>query len=263
MFFDSHCHLDRIDLADFNQDQDNLLAQITEDQVEALICIGVTLESFESMVQFIQPYPQVFCSVGVHPDYEDVVEPDVTTLCSLAESQEKVVAIGETGLDYFHQQGDLEWQRSRFITHIQAAREVQLPLIVHTRQAKKDTIDLLRSCKADEVGGVLHCFTEDWEMASKAIDLGFYISISGIVTFNQAENVREMAKKIPLDRLLIETDSPWLSPVPFRGKTNYPGRVRFVAEKLAEIREESLDQIASVTFKNACQLFNLPQLISN
>jgi TatD DNase family protein len=263
MFFDSHCHLDRIDLADFNEDPNNLLTQIAEDQVEALVCIGVTLESFESMIQFIQPYPQVFCSVGVHPDYEDVVEPDVETLCDLARSQEKVVAIGETGLDYFHQNGDLDWQRNRFITHIQAARELQLPLIVHTRQAKKDTIKILRDYKADEVGGVLHCFTEDWEMASQAIGLGFYISISGIVTFNQAENVREMAKKIPLDRLLIETDSPWLSPVPFRGKTNHPGRVKFVAEKLAEIRGESLEQIAAVTFKNACQLFDLPQLAIN
>ncbi|MFT7674960.1 MAG: TatD DNase family protein [Gammaproteobacteria bacterium] len=263
MFFDSHCHLDRIDLTGFNNDPDNLIHQITEDQVKALVCIGVTLESFESMLQFIQPYPQVFCSVGVHPDYEDVVEPDIATLCNLAKAHDKVVAIGETGLDYFHQQGDLDWQRSRFITHIQAAREVQLPLIVHTRQAKKHTIEILRDYKANEVGGVLHCFTEDWEMASQAIDLGFYISISGIVTFNQAESVREMAKKIPLDRLLIETDSPWLSPVPFRGKTNYPGRVGIVAEKLAEIRAESLEQIASATFKNACQLFELPQLVTN
>jgi TatD DNase family protein len=256
MFFDSHCHLDRIELQDFDNDFDTLLQIITEAGVTRLLCIGVDLESFGAMQQLIQPYDQVFCSAGVHPDYIDAAEPSIETLCELAQ-RDKVVAIGETGLDYFHQSGDLDWQRARFITHIEAARSCNLPLIVHTRDARADTLELLRRHKADEVGGVLHCFTEDWEMASAAIDLGFYISISGIVTFNQAQNVRDMAKQVPLERLLIETDSPWLSPAPFRGKTNHPGRVGLVAEKLAEIRGESLQELASATYRNANRLFRL------
>ena len=189
----------------------------------------------------------------MHPDYEDTTEPDVTRLCQLAQ-RERVVAIGETGLDYFHQPEAPDWQRRRFVTHIEAARECGLPLVVHTRAAREDTLELLRRHDAKKVGGVLHCFTEDWEMARAAIDLGFYISISGIVTFQQAQNVRDMAQRIPLERLLIETDAPWLSPAPFRGKPNHPGRVRLVAEKLAEIRGESLDSIASATYANANRL---------
>jgi TatD DNase family protein len=256
MFFDSHCHLDRIDLQGFDNDIDKLLQLIDESGVTRLLCIGVDLESFDTMQQLIQPYDHVFCSVGVHPDYIDADEPSVEILCELAQ-RDKVVAIGETGLDYFQQSGDLDWQRARFITHIEAARCCNLPLIVHTRDARVDTLELLRRHKADEVGGVLHCFTEDWEMASAAIDLGFYISISGIVTFNQAQNVRDMAIQVPLERLLIETDSPWLSPAPFRGKTNHPGRVGLVAEKLAEIRGESLQDLASATYRNANRLFRL------
>ena len=256
MYFDSHCHLDRIDLEGFNNDFDNLLQTISDSGVTRLICIGVDLDSFDSMQKLIQPYDQVFCSAGVHPDYADATEPSVEQLCELAEGS-KVVAIGETGLDYFHQSGDLDWQRKRFVTHIEAARSCRLPLIIHTRNARQDTLDLLRRHKADEVGGVLHCFTEDWEMARAAIDLGFYISISGIVTFTQAQNVRDMAQQIPLERLLIETDSPWLSPAPHRGKINHPGRVGLVAEKLAEIRGESLQTLASVTYQNANRLFGL------
>jgi len=256
MYFDSHCHLDRIDLEGFNNDFDNLLQTISDSGVTRLICIGVDLDSFDSMQKLIQPYDQVFCSAGVHPDYADAAEPSVEQLCELAQGS-KVVAIGETGLDYFHQSGDLDWQRKRFVTHIEAARSCGLPLIIHTRNARQDTLDLLRRHKADEVGGVLHCFTEDWEMARAAIDLGFYISISGIVTFTQAQNVRDMAQQIPLERLLIETDSPWLSPAPHRGKINHPGRVGLVAEKLAEIRGESLQTLASVTYQNANRLFGL------
>jgi TatD DNase family protein len=259
LFFDSHCHLDRIDLDDFNNSFLQLLETIQQHQVTRMVCIGVNLESFDAMYQSIAGHDHIFCTAGVHPDYEDVKEPDVELLCALAE-REKVVAIGETGLDYFHQSGDLDSQRQRFVTHINAARECQLPLVIHTRDARADTLELLKKHKAEEVGGVLHCFTEDWEMARQAIDLGFYISISGIVTFNQAENVREMARQIPLQNLLIETDSPWLSPVPFRGKTNHPGRVTLVAEKLAEIRGESLQQLASATYANASRLFKLESL---
>ena len=256
MYFDSHCHLDRIDLGDFDDDFQQLLNTVRQANVTRMICIGVDLESFDSMYRRIQPPSQVFCSAGVHPDYPDATEPSVAALCDLAR-REKVVAIGETGLDYFHQEGDLEWQRQRFVTHIEAARACGKPLIVHTREAKQDTLSLLREHRADEVGGVLHCFTEDWEMASAAIDLGFYISISGIVTFKQAQNVRDMAVRVPLERLLIETDAPWLSPAPFRGKPNHPGRVGLVAEKLAEIRGESLQELARATYANANRLFRL------
>ena len=256
MFFDSHCHLDRIDLVDHEDSIEQLLRTIQQAGVTRMLCIGVTLESFDDMYQRILPYQQVYCTAGVHPDYEDIQEPDVDELCRLA-GLERVVAIGETGLDYFHQSGDLDWQRRRFVTHIEAARECGLPLVVHTRDAREDTIELLSRHNADEVGGVLHCFTESWEMAREAIELGFYISISGIVTFNQAQNVRDMAQRIPADRLLIETDSPWLSPVPYRGKPNHPGRVRLVAEKLAEIRGESIEDLARQTFDNANRLFDL------
>ncbi|CAD7849938.1 MAG: Uncharacterized metal-dependent hydrolase YcfH [Olavius algarvensis Gamma 3 endosymbiont] len=256
MFFDSHCHLDRIDLADFDNDFNQLMSCIEADGVRRMVCIGVTLESFDSMYRRVESCDQVYCTAGVHPDYQDIIEPEVGRLCELAEL-DKVVAIGETGLDYFHQSGDLDWQRKRFVTHIQAARECGLPLVVHTRDAREDTLDLLRRHDAQEVGGVLHCFTEDWEMARAAIELGFYISISGIVTFHQAQNVRDMARRIPLERLLIETDAPWLSPAPFRGKPNHPGRVKLVAEKLAEIRGESVDTIAGATFANANRLFGL------
>jgi TatD DNase family protein len=256
MFFDSHCHLDRVDLGGFNDSFDELLSTIEQAGCTRMLCIGVNLESFDAMHQRIEPYQHIYCSAGVHPDYEDVQEPTVEQLCALA-TRDKVVAIGETGLDYFHQSGDLDWQRERFVTHIEAARECGLPLVIHTRDAREDTLKLLRKHEAHKVGGVLHCFTEDWEMARAAIDLGFYISISGIVTFHQAQNVRDMAQQIPLERLLIETDAPWLSPAPHRGKTNHPGRVRLVAEKLAEIRGESLASLANATFDNANRLFGL------
>lgn len=221
-----------------------------------MICIGVNLESFNDMYAQIAPYDSIYCSAGVHPDYHQVLEPTVESLCQLARRR-KVVAIGESGLDYTDPSDNFDWQRKRFEVHIEAAIACDLPLIIHTRNAKKDTLEILSKNNADKVGGVMHCFTEDWDTASQAIDLGFYISISGIVTFHQAENVREMAKKIPSDRLLIETDSPWLSPVPYRGKTNHPGRVRIVAEKLAEIRGENLSDLARTTFENASRLFKL------
>jgi TatD DNase family protein len=255
MFFDSHCHLDRIDLADFNNDFEQLLTLTREQQVSEMICIAVNLETFDDMYQKVEPLNNVYATVGVHPDYEESAQPTVEQLVELAQ-KDKIVAIGETGLDYFHTEGP-QWQRDRFRTHITAALEADKPLVIHTRQAKKDTIELLKEQQAERVGGVMHCFTEDWEMAKQSIDLNFYISISGIVTFKQAENVREMAKKIPDDRLLIETDSPWLAPVPFRGKTNFPGHVRLVAEKLAEIRNTSVESIAEITTRNARNLFKL------
>ena len=255
MYFDSHCHLDRIDLADFDNDFNILLNKTREQRVEQMICICVNLESFDDMYRKIEALDEVYATVGVHPDYEEVREPEVAELVELAK-KDKIVAIGETGLDYYHTDGP-EWQRQRFRIHIDAALEANKPLVIHTRMAKQDTIAILREHQAERVGGVMHCFTEDWAMAKQAIDLGFYISISGIVTFNQAQNVRDMAVKIPDDRLLIETDAPWLAPVPYRGKTNYPGHVHLVAEKLAEIRHTELETIAELTRVNAQRLFRI------
>lgn len=255
MFFDSHCHLDRIDLAEFNNDIDYLLKLTQQQHVTEMVCICVNLESFDDMYRKISDKTGVYATVGVHPDYEEVQEPEVDQLVSLS-ARDKIVAIGETGLDYFHTDGP-EWQRMRFRKHIEAAVQVDKPLVIHTRQAQKDTLQILKDHSAEKVGGVMHCFTEDWDMARAAIDLDFYISISGIVTFKQAENVREMAVKIPDDRLLIETDAPWLAPVPYRGKINYPGHVRLVAEKLAEIRHTDVETIAQITAENARRLFKL------
>ena len=255
MYFDSHCHLDRIDLADFDNDFTQLLDAIAAQQVSHMVCIGVDLESFDSMHAKIKDIPNTYATVGVHPDYAEAREPEVATLVELSQN-DKIVAIGETGLDYYHTEGP-EWQRQRFRTHIEAALEVNKPLVIHTRMAREDTINILQEHDADRVGGVMHCFTEDWDMAQQAIDLNFYISISGIVTFKQAENVREMAAKIPDDRLLIETDSPWLAPVPYRGKNNFPGHVHLVAEKLAEIRHTDVETIAALTSANAKSLFKL------
>ncbi len=255
MFFDSHCHLDRIELDDFNDDFQQMLEAARQQQVNEMVCIGVNLESFDVMYDIIAPLDGVYASVGVHPDYEDSQTPTVAQLVERSQKP-KIVAIGETGLDYFHTEGP-QWQRERFRTHISAALEVNKPLVIHTRQAKQDTLAILKEQQAERVGGVMHCFTEDWDMAKQSIDLGFYISISGIVTFKQADNVREMAQKIPDDRLLIETDSPWLAPVPFRGSTNFPGHVRLVAEKLAQIRHTSVETIAETTRNNARKLFKL------
>ena len=255
MFFDSHCHLDRIDLADFDNDFEILLHKTREQKVEQMVCICVNLESFDDMYRKIEALDEVYATVGVHPDYEEAQEPEVAQLVELSKKN-KIVAIGETGLDYYHTDGP-EWQRQRFRIHIDAALEADKPLVIHTRMAKQDTIGILKEHQADRVGGVMHCFTEDWAMAKQAIDLGFYISISGIVTFNQAQNVRDMAVKIPDDRLLIETDAPWLAPVPYRGKTNYPGHVHLVAEKLAEIRHTELEAIAELTRVNAQRLFRI------
>ncbi len=255
MYFDSHCHLDHIDLSEFNNDFNELLSLIRENRVDEMLCIGINLESFEEMYQLVRDRPGIYATVGVHPGYEKVTEPEVDQLVELAQ-QDKIVAIGETGLDYYHTDGP-QWQRNRFRTHIEAAIAANKPLVIHTRDAKKDTIQIMQDHDAQRVGGVMHCFTEDWEMAKQALDMGFYISISGIVTFKQGENVREVARKVPADRLLIETDSPWLAPVPYRGKTNFPGHVRFVAEKVAEVRQTDLETIASQTTRNARKLFSI------
>ena len=252
MFVDSHCHLDFPELA---ERFDEILERMAANDVGHALCVSVTLEDFPRVLALAERDARLSASVGVHPDYQDIDEPDVDTLVRLARHP-KIVAIGETGLDYFRLQGDLEWQRERFRTHIRAARACRKPLIVHTRAAREDTLRILAEEGADAVGGVMHCFTEDWDTARAAIDLGFHISFSGIVTFRNAEALREVAAKVPDDRLLIETDSPYLAPVPHRGRTNEPGFVRHVAERLAEVRGQPLELIAELTTANFFRLFD-------
>ena len=252
VFIDSHCHVNFPELA---EDFTNIAQRMRSNRVSQALCVSVNLRDWDSMIEMVQREPMLWGSVGVHPDYEDEIEPTVADLTERSRHP-KVIAIGETGLDYFRLQGDLQWQRDRFKTHIQAAREVSLPLIVHTRQAQEDTIEILRQENAKDVGGVMHCFTESWEMACQSIDLGFYISFSGIVTFKNAVDLQETAKRIPLDRLLIETDAPYLAPVPHRGKRNDPSMVIHVAEKIATLRGITTEEVAEASTKNFFNLFN-------
>jgi TatD DNase family protein len=254
MLVDSHCHLDRIDLAEFEGSFDSLMAASRAAGVGHMLCVSVDLESFPAMHELVSPYDDVSISIGVHPDARDCREPEPGELANLAR-EHAAVAIGETGLDYYHARGDTAWQRERFRVHVRAAREAALPLIIHTRDAREDTIAILREEGADAVGGVMHCFTETWAMAEQAMELGFYISISGIVTFRNAENVREVARKVPADRLLIETDSPWLAPVPHRGKTNRPAWVAEVAIYIAELRGAGREVLEQITGENFFDLF--------
>ena len=232
-----------------------VLDEASRQGVQHMLCVSVSLERFEPMLELIEPYPQVSASVGVHPDGTDVLEPDVDQLVRLGQ-QARIVAIGETGLDYFRVEGDIEWQRERFRTHIRAARELNKPLIVHTRAAREDTLKIMAEERAADAGGVLHCFTEDWEMAQAAMDMNFYISFSGIVTFRNAQTLKDVARKMPVERMLVETDSPYLAPVPRRGKSNQPAYVRYVAEHVAELREESMEDVAAATTNNFYALFN-------
>lgn len=253
MFVDSHCHLDFPDLA---SSLDELLVNMQTSQVTHALCVGVNLENFPRVLALAESHLNLFASVGVHPDYEDTAEPEVEQLLKLADHA-KVVALGETGLDYFRLKGDLEWQRERFRRHIRAARQCGKPLIIHTRAAAEDTLRIMEEEGAASVGGVMHCFTESWEIARRALDLNFYISFSGIVTFKNAAIIKEVAKKVPADRMLIETDSPYLAPVPHRGETNQPAFVRHVAEEIARLRETTLAEIAAVTTNNFFNLFKV------
>jgi TatD DNase family protein len=256
MLIDSHCHLDRIDLAPYQNDFGCFMKSAEESKLEHMLCIAIDLESYPAMLDLVSNYPAISVTVGVHPNVQDGREPGREELVALGRSS-KVIGIGETGLDYFRSTGDLNWQHQRFRNHIQAAKALKKPLIIHTREAKHDTLRILREEGAEEVGGIIHCFTEDWEFAGQALDLNFYISFSGIVTFNSAKEIREVAKKVPTDRFLIETDSPYLAPVPFRGKPNYPMYVRFVAEQIAELRNTSFEEIAELSTRNFYTLFKL------
>lgn len=252
MFIDSHCHLDFPDIA---ARLDEMLLNMREQNVSHALCAGVTLERFPAVRALSEKYPHIFAAVGVHPDTEEAAqEPDVDTLVSLA-NHPRVVAIGETGLDYYRLQGDLEWQRERFRTHIRAARKIQRPLIIHTRSAAEDTLRLMREENADQVGGVMHCFTETREVAEQALALGFYISFSGIVTFKNAKALKEVAQWVPMDRLLIETDAPYLAPVPHRGQLNEPAYVRHVAEEIARLRGMTVEEVGRATTENFFRLF--------
>lgn len=252
MFIDSHCHLN---FAELQENLPQILAQMKTNQVTHALCVSINLPDWPGLMQMVESHDCLSASIGVHPDYPDTPEPSVEYLVENAQHS-KVVAIGETGLDYYHSTEPGEWQRDRFRVHIRAAIEAQLPLIIHTRAASADTIRLMQEEGAERCGGVMHCFTESWEVAQAALDLGFYISISGIVSFKNVLEVQEVARLVPLDRLLIETDSPYLAPVPFRGKRNDPSKVVHVAEKIAELRGLSLVEVAQATSDNFYRLFH-------
>lgn len=252
LLVDSHCHLD---FPEFAGHIPELLERMAENRVGWALCAGVTLERHGAILDIARSHANIFASVGVHPDIQEGEDPDVDRLVALADD-EKVVAIGETGLDYYRLEGDLEWQRKRFRTHIEAARRSHKPLIIHTRAAAADTLRIMREEKAEEVGGVFHCFTEDDATARQALDMGFLVSFSGIVTFKNAAALREIARLVPLDHLLVETDAPYLAPVPFRGKLNEPSYVRHVATEIASVKSLSYEQVATATTDNFFRLFS-------
>lgn len=251
MFVDSHCHIDFPELAERGA---ALFEAMARNRVSHALCVSVNLEDWPRVMALAEAHGNVFASVGVHPSHEGGREPAAEELASLAASP-KVVAIGETGLDYYWHKGDTEWQRTRFRNHIRAARACGKPLIIHTRDAAADTLRLMAEEGAGEAGGVMHCFTETLEVAQRALELGFHISFSGIVTFRNATQLKEVAKAVPLDRLLIETDAPYLAPTPHRGKTNEPAFVVHVAEELARLRGMSVEEVAAVTTENFFRLF--------
>ncbi len=251
MLVDSHCHLN------FPELFENLPAikqAMHDNKVGHALCISVTLPDFPQVLALAESNNNFYASVGVHPDYENIEEPTVEGLLALA-AHPKVIAIGETGLDYFRLTGDLEWQRTRFRTHIRTAIVCGKPLVIHTRNAAEDTLRIMREENAQKIGGVMHCFTENLNVAMQAIELGFYISFSGIVTFKNALTIKDVAKKVPLNRMLVETDSPYLAPIPYRGKTNQPSYVKYVAEEIATLRGISLDEVSTATTENFFRLF--------
>ena len=257
---DSHCHLDRIDLAKEKIEFADLITNATAADVQHLLCVAISMDQFPEMVKKAEQYQQVSFSCGVHPLH--VGEDKRYSLDDLKElvNKPRVVAVGETGLDYYYSKDSIKQQQHSFEHHIQVANEVDKPLIVHTRDARKDTIDILKHNNAEKCSGVLHCFTENWEMAKAALDIGFYISISGIVTFKNAIELQEVVKKIPLDRLLVETDSPYLAPVPFRGKQNQPAYVKHVADFIAQLKGVSFAEVAETTTNNFKTLFKHAQV---
>jgi TatD DNase family protein len=252
-FIDSHCHINFHELSENIHD---VLAKMQQNDVEAALCVSVNLADYPQVLALAEQYPHIYASVGVHPDYESVEEPTVERLVDLAQHP-KVIAIGETGLDYYRLTGDLDWQRERFRNHIRASIACGKPLIIHTRSSAEDTLRIMAEEGAEKAGGVMHCFTENWEVAQAALDMGFYISFSGIVTFKNALQIKDVAQRVSLDRILIETDSPYLAPVPFRGKLNQPAYVKHVAEEIALLRGMSPAEVGQQTSENFARLFKL------
>ena len=257
MYIDSHCHINFPELA---VRMPEILDKMRDNQVTHALCVSVDLPDFPQVLSLAEQYPHIYASVGVHPDYVDTPEPSVEQLVALADHP-KIVAIGETGLDYFRLTGDLEWQRERFRVHIRASRATGKPLIIHTRAAAADTIRIMQEegagTDAGGAGGVMHCFTESMEVADAAMKMGFYISFSGIVTFKSARDLQAVARAVPLSHMLIETDSPYLAPVPHRGKMNEPGLVRHVAEFIAPLKEVPDEVVAKQTTENFFNLFKI------
>jgi TatD DNase family protein len=263
MFIDSHCHLD---FPEFQSRLPEVLRNMQTAQVSNALCVSVNLPNFPNVLKLAEEHPHLYASVGVHPDYEDTPEPSIDFLVETAKNHPKIIAIGETGLDYYRM-GDrsyesMEWQRERFRVHIRAAIESQKPMIIHTRSASEDTIQILKEEGAEQIGGVMHCFTESLEVAQQAMDLGFFISFSGIVTFKSAKELQETCKSIPLDRMLIETDSPYLAPIPYRGKTNEPAWVSKVGEFIANLKGVSVEALAKTTSNNFYQCFQIDRAYS-
>ena len=252
MFVDSHCHVNFPELA---AQMPDILARMKINGVGRALCVSVNLPDWPGLMALVEKHDQLYASVGVHPDYENTIEPSVDDLVKRSQHP-KVIAIGETGLDYFRLTGDLSWQRSRFRRHIQAARQTGLPLIIHTRASSEDTIGIMKEEGAQDARGVMHCFTESWDVAQAAMDMGFYISFSGIVTFKKATDLQDVARRMPLNRILIETDSPYLAPVPHRGKLNDPSKVIHVAEMIATLRGTSVSEIEEASTNNFFNLFN-------
>lgn len=258
MFVDSHCHLDFPEYADQLPD---ILARMTEAKVQNAMCISVDMPDFPKVLALAEAHDQLFATVGTHPDYEDTPEPLEDQLVELAKHP-KVLAIGETGLDYYRMgdktYAEMEWQRDRFRTHIRAAIRANKPLIIHTRSASEDTIKIMKEEGASQVGGVMHCFTESWDVAQASMDLGFYISFSGIVTFKSAKDLQATCLQVPLERMLIETDSPFLAPIPHRGKTNEPSWVAHVGQFIADLKGVPVEIVAKHTTENFKTLFKAP-----
>lgn len=260
MFVDSHCHLDRLELDKLGLTLEQVVDNAKAEQIQHMLCVCVSLSEFEQMAQSVAPFANVSISCGEHPLHQhDKVDPEqLLQQCQL----DTVVAVGETGLDYFYSPDSKLSQQAAFVSHIDVANQLAKPLIIHTRDARADTLALMSSHNADKASGVLHCFTENWDMAKAALDLGFYISISGIMTFRNADELRDVVKRLPLDRLLIETDAPYLTPVPFRGKTNQPAYVSAVAKAVAEVKGVSLESLAKATTDNFYSLFNLVKRVA-
>ena len=254
MFIDSHCHLDRLKLDPYDGDLSKAIAEASHNKVDTMLCVAIDLEHIEDVLNIADNYEQVFASVGVHPGSIDCEEPTVQRLVDLSK-RNKVIAIGETGLDYYYGKDHKDIQLERFKNHLEASKLTRKPVIIHTRDAKEDTLELINKYSDPQVAGVLHCFTEDLDMAQRAIEQNFYISFSGIVTFKNALELQSVAKALPLDRILIETDSPYLAPVPFRGKSNEPKYVPHVADFLAQLKGVTVEEIAEKTSENFKKLF--------